>query len=82
MVKAWRITIRGWVGFEMIWPGETRGQAKASCMEDNPFNTPFTDYRATRAPEFDEQAQETGGKYPWCLGWRDQNEVWGCLKGE
>jgi hypothetical protein len=82
-MKAWRVTIKGWAGFEMIWPGETRGKAKAAALWDaqsSGWNYPFTDFRAIRAPEFDDAAQETVGKYSWCLGWADDGEVWGVLR--
>ena len=80
--KAYKCTIQGWDGFATIWPGETRGKAIARAWyasQDSGFDVPWTDFRAVRAPEFDALARETKGKTPWCLGWQDGDEVWGCL---
>jgi hypothetical protein len=77
------VSIKGWDDFEMIWPGETRGKAKANAWIDcytSGWNYPFTDFRAVRAPEFDSDAQATIGKYAWCLGWYDSGKCWGVWK--
>jgi hypothetical protein len=81
-MKAWRVTIRPWgIGFVSIWPGETRGKAISAALYSarDCYDLKFTDIRAVRAPEFDGVAQETVGKMPWCLGWRDGGEAWGVL---
>jgi hypothetical protein len=81
-MKAWRVTINGWDGFEMIWPGETRGKVKSTAWLDcytSGWDYSFLDFRAVRAPEYDSDAQEAIDKKPWCLGWKDHGEVWGVL---
>ena len=67
----------------MIVPAETAGKAKSfaySKANELGWRLSFTDFRARRAPEFDAQARETEGKFPWCLGWRDGAVAWGCLE--
>lgn len=76
-LKAYRITITQWKDFELVYPGMTRGKAIAqACIASDlvGFAIKFTDFRARRDPQFDNLAQETKGKYPWCLGWRDDGE--------
>ena len=83
-LKAYRVTVNGWSDFEMIYPGTTRGKAKSYAYWSSDlagFSAPFTEFRARRAPEFDELVQEAVGKMPWCFGWKDGGESWGCLKG-
>ena len=80
--KAYKCTIQGWDGFATIWPGETRGKAIARAWyacRDSGYYVKWTRFRAVRAPEFDELAQMTEGAVPWCLGWADGAEAWGCL---
>jgi len=82
--KAYRCRILTWPGFETIWPGESRSKAIARAWYDSRdagYYVPWVEFRATRAPEFDELARRTEGRVPWCLGWKDTNEgeTWGCL---
>lgn len=78
---AYRVTVQGLRGVEAIYPGKTRGQAISLAIMDSldacAFR--FIDFRARRAPEFDDLAQQTDGKIGWCLGYRRSNEAWGCL---
>jgi len=82
MRKAYRCTILKWPNFEMIYPGEKRSKAVFLAWYDGQqagYDIPWIDYRAIRAPEFDALARETEGMHPWCLGWRQDGERWGCL---
>ncbi len=83
-VKAYRVTVRGWRDMVSIYPGERPGRAKAlayASAKDAGFSLTFTDFKATRAPEFDHLAAEAGNKgWRYCLGWKDGREVFGCLQ--
>jgi len=81
--KAYRITITDWPGFEMIWPARSAGHARGLAYiegRDSGYDIKFTHFRARRAPTFDKQAQETEGKIPWCIGWKESGQTWGCLE--
>jgi len=80
--KAYLVTLVGWPDLSLIIPAETPGKAKALGYADAHeagFNWAFVDFRARRIPEFDDLAKKTEGQYPWCLGWKEGGESWGCL---
>ena len=84
--KAYRVTITNWPGFQMIWPARSAGHARGLAYIDGRDagydSLKFTDFRARRAPAFDDLAQEMEGKVPWCIGWKDGSETRGCLSEE
>lgn len=84
--KAFLLTVKHW-DFEMIYATPTRGKAIAFALasaQDSDYNVKFTDFRAIRAPQFDELAQEQSGlNYAHrLLGSRWDQYSYGCLKRE
>jgi len=80
--KAYLVTLKSWPDLYMVIPAETPGKAKAFSRDNAQeagYNLPFVDFRVRRAPEFDSLAHKTEGRYPWCLGWKESGESWGCL---
>lgn len=88
-VKAWWITHPWFPGHESVYIGETVGKAKYNAYlsaRDARYDISFTEFRARRAPEFDELAREARARWSkaqWyghcCLGWRDDSMAVGCL---
>lgn len=84
-MKAYEITVKGWRGMRQIAAAKTAGQAKAeqyAAAREVDYNIPFIDFRARRAPQFDQLAAAHEGKRgPICLGWEDKvdGERYGCL---
>lgn len=80
--KAYLVTLPNWSNLCMVVPAETPGKAKAvshAYARIAGYDLPFIAFRAKRVPKFDSLAHEMEGKYPWCLGWKEGSESWGCL---
>lgn len=78
-VRAYEITVIGLPG-RIIEAAETTGKAKSSqCLaaREAGMALSFIDFRARRAPEFDELA-----KGPGLLGWENNLAMYGCLVKE
>ena len=79
-MKAYNVTIEGWLNFESIIAAPSRGRAKGlnyRDAHDAGWDIKFTRFRAVRVPGFDDLAIKNG---EGTLGWKDGSELWGCLK--
>lgn len=75
--KAWRVTInsKNWKRFEGIVAASTRGRAMSLCWGDAQeagYRILFTNFRAVRAPEYDDRASEEEERS--YLGFQDRTE--------
>lgn len=77
--KAWRVTHTDFPSMELIYAAVSRNQARYLCLkhaDDAGYDLEYINAKATRAPEFDEEATE---KQQGCLGWKEDGMRWGCL---
>lgn len=77
-MKAFEVSITTWNNMRIIVSADTPGKAKSAqflAAFEAGYQIPFTNFRARRAPEFDNLANQKTG---W-LGWQDKGEAWGCL---
>lgn len=84
-LKAWRVTILTWPGMVAIYAAPDRSKAihagwKAANDPDAGYDIAWQDYRAHRAPSFDQLASKA--KAGECLGWSYDGDgtSFGCLR--
>ena len=84
-MRAYIVTIMTWPGIAVVYPGMSPGRAKSAAFHaawGAGYNVSFTSFRARRSPQFDPLAKAAEGKMPYCLGWRENWDAWGCLATE
>ena len=85
MKLAYIVTITTWPGMAIAIAADTAEKARhigQTHAHDAGYDLKYVDFRAKRAPQFDDLAKEQKDENGWSMGWQDSEDSWGCLKKE